>query len=99
SFVSRNRGAQPQQRFYEYTPALRVLGLVGCGGDREQRSESLLTKRSWQRLTNSGSRTRVKRAETLDAPKVECALDSGQFQAAVLTGCWAWRSSYCAGLR
>src|SRR6266481_7937289 len=29
---------------------------------------------------------------------VECALDSGQFQAAVLTGCWAWRSSYCAGL-
>jgi Domain of unknown function (DUF4440) len=30
---------------------------------------------------------------------VECALDSGQFQAAVLTGCWAWRSSYCAGLR
>jgi hypothetical protein len=27
---------------------------------------------------------------------VECALDSGQFQAAVLTGCWAWRSSYCA---
>jgi hypothetical protein len=29
----------------------------------------------------------------------ECALDSGQFQAAVLTGCWAWRSSYCAGLR
>src|SRR5262249_4140835 len=32
-------------------------------------------------------------------PSVECALDSGQFQAAVLTGCWAWRSSYCAGLR
>jgi hypothetical protein len=31
--------------------------------------------------------------------RVECALDSGQFQAAVLTGCWAWRSSYCAGLR
>src|SRR5262249_18488928 len=31
--------------------------------------------------------------------KLECALDSGQFQAAVLTGCWAWRSSYCAGLR
>jgi hypothetical protein len=30
---------------------------------------------------------------------VECALDSGQFQAAVLTGCWAWRSSYCVGLR
>jgi predicted DNA-binding protein (MmcQ/YjbR family) len=30
---------------------------------------------------------------------LECALDSGQFQAAVLTGCWAWRSSYCAGLR
>ena len=30
---------------------------------------------------------------------VECALDSGQFQAAVLTGCWACRSSYCAGLR
>src|SRR5436189_5466009 len=27
---------------------------------------------------------------------LECALDSGQFQAAVLTGCWAWRSSYCA---
>src|SRR5262249_38858855 len=32
-------------------------------------------------------------------PQGECALDSGQFQAAVLTGCWAWRSSYCAGLR
>jgi hypothetical protein len=30
---------------------------------------------------------------------VECAPDSGHFQAAVLTGCWAWRSSYCAGLR
>jgi hypothetical protein len=30
---------------------------------------------------------------------VECALDGGQFQAAVLTGCWACRSSYCAGLR
>ena len=30
---------------------------------------------------------------------LECALDSGQFQAAVLTGYWAWRSSYCAGLR
>src|SRR5262245_32572798 len=26
----------------------------------------ILTKRSWQRLTNSGSRTRVKRAETLE---------------------------------
>src|SRR5439155_6787943 len=39
---------------------------------------------------------------TLDIPEIiemECALDSGQFQAAVLTGCWAWRSSYCAGLR
>jgi hypothetical protein len=31
--------------------------------------------------------------------ELECALDGGQFQAAVLTGCWAWRSSYCAGLR
>jgi|SRR4029453_2705610 hypothetical protein len=31
--------------------------------------------------------------------ELECALDSGQFQAAVLRGCWAWRSSYCAGLR
>jgi hypothetical protein len=30
---------------------------------------------------------------------MECALNGGQFQAAVLTGCWAWRSSYCAGLR
>src|SRR5258708_1349202 len=30
---------------------------------------------------------------------MECALDSGQFQAAFLTGCWACRSSYCAGLR
>src|SRR5271166_378781 len=29
---------------------------------------------------------------------LECALDGGQFQAAVLTGCWAWQSSYCAGL-
>jgi putative tryptophan/tyrosine transport system substrate-binding protein len=29
---------------------------------------------------------------------LECALDGGQFQAAVLTGCWACRSSYCAGL-
>ena len=36
---------------------------------------------------------------TCEARGVECALDSGQFQAAVLTGCWAWRSSYCAGLR
>jgi len=33
------------------------------------------------------------------AMDVECALDGGQFQAAVLTGCWACRSSYCAGLR
>src|SRR5262245_32902887 len=32
-------------------------------------------------------------------PLMECALDGGQFQAAVLTGCWACRSSYCAGLR
>jgi hypothetical protein len=31
-------------------------------------------------------------------PRLECALDGGQFQAAFLTGCWAWRSSYCAGL-
>ena len=31
-------------------------------------------------------------------PEMECALDGGQFQAAFLTGCWAWRSSYCAGL-
>jgi hypothetical protein len=30
---------------------------------------------------------------------VECAPDGGQFQAAFLTGCWAWRSSYCAGVR
>ena len=28
---------------------------------------------------------------------LECAPDGGQFQAAFLTGCWAWRSSYCAG--
>jgi hypothetical protein len=35
----------------------------------------------------------------LSAMCVECALDGGQFQATVLTGCWAWRSSYCAGLR
>jgi len=26
-------------------------------------------------------------------------MGGGQFQAAVLTGCWACRSSYCAGLR
>ena len=32
-------------------------------------------------------------------PRLECAPDGGQVQAAVLTGCWAWRSSYCAGLR
>ena len=31
--------------------------------------------------------------------EVECAPDGGQFQAAFLTGCWAWRSSYCAGVR
>src|SRR5262245_23791900 len=30
---------------------------------------------------------------------LECAPDGGQFQAAILTGCWACRSSYCAGLR
>ena len=30
---------------------------------------------------------------------LECAPYGGQFQPAVLTGCWAWRSSYCAGLR
>ena len=29
---------------------------------------------------------------------LECALNGGQFQAAVLTGCRAYRSSYCAGL-
>ena len=32
-------------------------------------------------------------------PLLECAPDGGQFQAAVLTGCRAWRSSYCTGLR
>jgi hypothetical protein len=37
--------------------------------------------------------------EGADCRFLECALDGGQFQAAVLTGCWAWRSSYCAGLR
>ena len=31
--------------------------------------------------------------------ELECAPDGGQLQAAVLTGCRAWRSSYCAGLR
>ena len=31
--------------------------------------------------------------------EVECALAGGQFQAAVLTGCWACRSSYCTGLK
>ena len=31
--------------------------------------------------------------------RVECAPDGGQFYAAFLTGCWAWRSSYCAGVR
>src|SRR5213076_2995005 len=41
------------------------------------------------------ARTRRSRGSKLDAD-VECALDGGQFQAAVLTGCWAWRSSYCA---
>jgi len=30
---------------------------------------------------------------------LECAPDGGQFYAAFLTGCWAWRSSYCAGDR
>ena len=30
---------------------------------------------------------------------LECAPNGGQVQAAVLTGCRAWRSSYCAGLR
>src|SRR5262245_22230576 len=30
---------------------------------------------------------------------MECAPDGGQVQAALLTGCWACRSSYCAGLR
>ena len=29
---------------------------------------------------------------------VECAPDGGQVQAAVLTDCWAWWSSYCTGL-
>ena len=31
--------------------------------------------------------------------RLECAPDGGQLQAAFLTGCWAWRSSYCAGVR
>ena len=30
--------------------------------------------------------------------EVECAPDGGQVQAAVLTDCWAWWSSYCTGL-
>ena len=30
---------------------------------------------------------------------LECAPEGGQFQAAFLTDCWAWRSSYCTGLR
>ena len=29
---------------------------------------------------------------------LECAPDGGQVQAAVLTDCWAWWSSYCTGL-
>src|SRR6516164_4785553 len=33
------------------------------------------------------------------ARALECAPDGGQFQAAVLTGCWACRSSYCTGLK
>jgi len=43
-------------------------------------------------------RARRSKGSKLDAD-VECAPDGGQFQAAFLTGCWAWRSSYCAGLR
>jgi magnesium-transporting ATPase (P-type) len=35
---------------------------------------------------------------SMDA-NLECALAGGQFQAAVLTGCWACRSSYCTGLK
>jgi hypothetical protein len=42
----------------------------------------------------------VKDAQGINFAKLaECALNGGQFQAAVLTGCWACRSSYCAGLR
>jgi hypothetical protein len=32
-------------------------------------------------------------------PFLECAPDGGPFQAADLTGLWAWRSSYRAGFR
>jgi len=54
---------QSQQRFYEYTPRLRVLGRWN---DREQRSGSLCTKRSVQRCTNPCSRTRVQIGETFE---------------------------------
>jgi putative ABC transport system substrate-binding protein len=37
--------------------------------------------------------------ESAYGTEVECAPEGGQFQAAFLTDCWAWRSSYCAGLR
>jgi hypothetical protein len=32
-------------------------------------------------------------------PRWSAPLMVDSFQAAFLTGCWAWRSSYCAGLR
>src|ERR1700730_2549050 len=38
-------------------------------------------------------------ARSLRDVRLECAPEGGQFQAAFLTDCWAWWSSYCTGLR
>jgi hypothetical protein len=67
----------------------------------EQHADVLVASARVDLLAQAGQRQRGDAVQLGMAGDitVECALDGGQFQAAVLTGCWAWRSSYCAGLR
>ena len=57
-----------------------------------------------QRMSAMGQKQTLRGVRPMSAlpPKadigMECAPDGGQVQAAVLTDCWAWWSSYCTGL-
>src|SRR5262249_7851019 len=92
-----------------FTGAFSPFGLLGVFATLANRSLILLRirlanvcsegARRRRAVPPAAARRRGDRIECKFAALLECALDSGQFQAAVLTGCWAWRSSYCAGLR
>ena len=95
AYVRRRRGRRKSMPFGVYSRTLRTLRTmcdpVGRGPGSVQ-------------LGQEADEVLQTAAEAVNAPshhhiELECALDGGQFQAAVLTGCWACRSSYCAGLR